>query len=70
MERGTWTLKCQRCEQLFEVEVKPGERVVEYAKEATCPHCYRAPDSTRVPIESETIYRWHQIIACRNPTPR
>ncbi len=55
MDRGTWTLQCQSCGQRFEIEVKPGERVIEYAQKEPCPHCHKKPE----PL-------WHHIVAFRN----
>lgn len=58
MDRGTWILKCQNCAADFELEVKPGARVVEQAKEVVCPHCHKTP--------AAGAGIWHHIIGFRN----
>ena len=59
MDRGTWILKCQNCGAEFEIEVKPGARIIEYAKEAVYPRCYRTP-------APEISAHWHDIIRFRD----
>lgn len=54
MDRGTWKLICQSCEKEFEVEIKPGERVIIFAKETSCPECGVKPDGKKTP--------WHHVI--------
>jgi hypothetical protein len=58
MDRGTWILKCKNCQTDFELEVKPGERVVERAKDTVCPHCQKDP--------AAAAGVWHHIIGFRN----
>jgi hypothetical protein len=57
MDRGYWKLICQRCGEVFEIEVKPGERVIIFAKEAACPSCHTKPD-----VDSA----WHHVVGFRN----
>jgi hypothetical protein len=66
MERGIWTLRCQLCSKEFEIEVRPGEKVIEYAKGAACPHCYTSPGAK---MESEVSSLWHHIIGFKNTKP-
>ena len=58
VDRGTWILKCKNCEKDFEIEVNPGERIVERAKDAVCPHCQKTP--------AGAAGVWHHIIGFRN----
>ena len=58
MDRGIWTLRCQKCRETFEVELKAGERIIQYAREAACPHCQNKPDGETVP--------WHHITTFKN----
>ena len=55
MDRGTWTLRCQGCRKLFDLELKSGERIIQYAREAACPHCHNKPEEL-----------WHHIVGFRN----
>jgi len=50
------------CSAEFEVQVKPGERVVQYSQEAACPYCLNTPGPD---ISSTAVKRWHQIIGLR-----
>src|SRR5215471_13855230 len=43
MDTGTWTLRCYRCNKTFEVELKPTQRVIQYAQQTPCPHCNMKP---------------------------
>jgi DNA-directed RNA polymerase subunit RPC12/RpoP len=62
MDRGVWTLRCQMCGKDFEIEMKPGERIIQYAQEAACPHCFNAPGSK---MESDVSNLWHHITGHR-----
>jgi hypothetical protein len=62
MDRGFWKLRCQMCAQAFELEVKPGERVIHYAQEAACPYCYNTPGAK---LRSNVPSLWHHIIGYR-----
>ena len=62
MDRGTWTFRCQMCDKDFEIEVKPGQRVIQYAQDAACPHCLNAPGAK---MESNAYSLWHHIISFR-----
>jgi hypothetical protein len=37
MDTGIWTVRCQSCRQTFDVELKPTERIIQYAQKETCP---------------------------------
>ena len=63
MDTGTWTLKCQNCGKTFELEVKPTERVIQYAKEEACPHCHLKP------MGPEALGLWHHIFDFRTKNP-
>jgi hypothetical protein len=63
MDRGFWKLRCQHCGKDFEVEIKPGERVIQYAQEAACPHCFNVPGAK---LESQVSRLWHHIVGFRN----
>lgn len=45
MDTGTWTLRCQGCREIFDLELKSGERIIQYAREAACPHCHNKPEN-------------------------
>jgi hypothetical protein len=57
MDRGKWKLRCEKCGEIFEVEVKPGERVIILAKQAPCPSCHMSPDAEAA---------WHHVIGFRD----
>src|SRR5215467_14551559 len=65
MDRGTWTLRCHCCNRTFEVELKPTERIIQYAQRTPCPHCNTKPAEAK---GSPTL--WHHIIAFRAMTPK
>lgn len=58
IDSGTWILKCKNCDTDFQLEVTAGEKVVERAKEAACPHCQKTP--------AAATGVWHHIIGFRN----
>src|SRR5262249_53884875 len=64
MDKWTWTLSCQSCRETFELTLQPGERIIEYARKAPCPHCNTKPAEAK---GSPTL--WHHIIAFRAMTP-
>ena len=58
MDIWMWTLRCQGCGKSFEIELKPGESVIEHAKVSACPYCHAKPDGTAFPP-------WHHVIRYR-----
>jgi len=50
-----WTLRCQRCQQHFTLEVRPGEHLVDFAKGYACPHCKIRPNE-------KALGAWHDVI--------
>lgn len=62
-DHGTWTLRCQNCQKDFEVELKPGERLVDFAKYHPCPHCGKKPDDVSA---DRALGAWHHVIDFRS----
>jgi Zn finger protein HypA/HybF involved in hydrogenase expression len=59
MDTGLWTLKCQNCKESFSLELTPGQRIIEHARESACPNCHTRPDDVS---GKEALERWHRII--------
>src|SRR5215468_6170117 len=66
MDTGTWTLRCYRCNKTFEVELKPTERVIQYAQKTPCPHCNMKPAEAK---GSPSLASYH-CFSCGNPAFR
>jgi hypothetical protein len=49
MDTQVWKLKCGSCGETFDVELMPGQRPTEYAREKTCPNCHSAPSALNKP---------------------
>jgi hypothetical protein len=62
MDTGIWTLKCQSCQQTFEVGLTVGERIIQFARLADCPICGNKPLGT-------LASPWHHIMVLRSSPP-
>ena len=62
MDSGLWTLRCQSCNEAFNIELIAGQQIVEFAKSYACPNCKKIPDTSPI-SQSET---WHHIIGFRS----
>lgn len=63
MDTGLWTLRCQSCNESFEIELAGGEKIVETAQNHPCPHCHNKPANTGA--ANQTNAHWHQVIGFR-----
>jgi len=63
MDRGLWTLKCQRCDELFTLELGDNERIIEYARNHPCPSCNEKPAADS--DAREPVGQWHHVIGFR-----
>ncbi|HEX9443493.1 MAG TPA: hypothetical protein VGA73_05205 [Candidatus Binatia bacterium] len=56
-----WKFKCQNCGDTFDVELTPGQRAVEFARDKTCPNCHKSPANEEIP--------WHLVVGFRSVRP-
>ncbi|HEY1266151.1 MAG TPA: hypothetical protein VGH16_02765 [Candidatus Binatia bacterium] len=62
-DRGKWTLRCQNCQKDFQVVVKPGERLSDFARYRPCPRCGTKPDDVS---DHRSLGTWHHVIDFRS----
>ncbi|HTM07804.1 MAG TPA: hypothetical protein VL754_05395 [Verrucomicrobiae bacterium] len=65
-DRGIWTLRCQACQQDFTLELKPGQRLIDYARAYVCPHCRKQPEEV---YGDQALDEWHHVIGFQAKTP-
>jgi hypothetical protein len=64
MDAGLWTLKCQSCSQTFPLDLKSGEKILNFVKEMACPHCHVKPADVRSDKPSPS---WHHVVDFQLP---
>jgi hypothetical protein len=67
MDTGLWTLKCQNCGRTFTVDLKSGDKLVNFVKEKACPHCHVKPADV---AGDKALRSWHQVVDFQLPRKR
>ena len=64
MEKGTWTFRCRKCCETFELLLTEKDRASEFAQEKRCPSCGQAPSNPH-PAPAMTAEHGHKVIGYR-----
>ena len=57
--QGTWTLRCQGCNNDFIVEVEPDKEIVDVVRNYPCPDCKKTPRDHDRPAD---LRKWHHVV--------
>lgn len=59
-DTGIWKLKCSQCGEIFDLEIRGSESIVEASQNSRCPRCLLVPSAGQSP--GVPIPHFHSVV--------